>query len=131
MKTNTVQLEATHYAEVVKNQSIRLFGTTTKSEYAPNYAKTGFDRTDKSMHYTRSFAVGDVATYDSYNLIYTGIITAIGDKTVTIIERHHSQDGASHDGKKHMLKLAVFGWRNRDFDAAKASEHNSNEMNYI
>lgn len=125
-KTVTTQLDPTHYAEVVKGKSIRLFGTMQKS--AP---VAGDMFATHMVHYSRAFVVGDIATYDSFNLVYTGIITAIGDKTVTITERQYAQDGTYEDKKKHMLKLQVFGWRNREFDAVKTAEHNSNELNYI
>lgn len=67
------------------------------------------------------FAVGDTATYDSYNLIYTGEIVGITDKTVTIVD----------NDKQRRLKLAEFVRRNWDFNAEEVAEHNSRMLHII
>lgn len=64
----------------------------------------------------RTFRIGDVAEYDSYNLRYCGTIVSIGDKTVTIRDDH---------GRSHRLKFEEFAWRNYDFDAAKIAASNT------
>ena len=64
----------------------------------------------------RRFEVGDEAEYDSFNLQYTGIIRAIGPKTVTV--------ESSFEGKKR-LKAAEFGWRNWDFNSAEVARRNA------
>ena len=76
----------------------------------------------KGTPYAKEFKVGDVAEYDSWNLIYTGTITKITDKAVTIVAR----------GKTvHRLDINQFAQRNWNFDAERASKHNAEEMMYI
>ena len=99
----------TYNAEIQKNKSIRIFGVYRNSTRAPEVT---FDKT---------FRLGATAEYDSYNLKYTGTIVAIGEKTVTV----------ESYGGRHRLDLHTFCWRNWDFDAAKAAEHNANESMYI
>lgn len=65
----------------------------------------------------RSFAVGDQAEYDSYNLVYYGPIRSITARTVTI-------DGAWKGTKR--LTIARFVAKNCDFDLAAAQERNAN-----
>jgi hypothetical protein len=69
----------------------------------------------------RSFQVGDEAEYDSYNLNYTGTITAITDKAVSILKY----------GETRRLNIYEFCWRNWDFDAVKTAARNAEEMMYI
>lgn len=85
-------------ADIKINKWIRLHGV---------HQGTPFDIT---------FHVGNSAEYDSYNLKYTGLITAIGAKTVTITARGE---------RAHRLDLYTFSWRNYDFDADKISSHNN------
>lgn len=68
--------------------------------------------------YRKSFAIGDTAEYDSYNIAYLGTITAIGEKTVTI---------TAH-GRAHRLDLATFNSRNWDLDMAATMKRNSEWM---
>jgi uncharacterized Zn finger protein len=89
--------------EVVPGVSIRLKGIDTNKVNGP----VSFDKT---------FAIGDTAEYDSYNLSYIGTIVAIGKKTVTIAPRY--------GGRKYRLSLTNFTWRNRDFDAAVIAARN-------
>jgi hypothetical protein len=69
--------------------------------------------------YRLEFNVGDSAVYGSYNLVYTGTITAIGEKTITITER---------TGTVHRLSIYEFNWRNNDFDADEIFRANSETM---
>ena len=71
-----------------------------------------------------SFAVGDVAEYDSYNLSYTGKITKITDKCVSIVEPYRN-------GKTHRLDLDTFCWRNHNFNAAETARQNAETSMYI
>lgn len=73
-----------------------------------------------------TFKVGDTAEYDSYNLSYTGTITKITEKTVTIV-----QYPGSSMARKHMLSLHEFAWRNWDFNAEETARKNSEEMMYL
>lgn len=67
---------------------------------------------------TVRFHLGDRAVYDSYNLIYTGKITAISSKVITITEDYTN-------GRVHRLKIQNFARRNYDYDAERIAEHNS------
>ncbi len=59
------------HADIVARKSIRLFGVET------NRAKGPID-------YDHTFKIGDTAVHGSYNLTYTDVITAIGEKTISI-----------------------------------------------
>ena len=93
--------------QIVKNKYIRLIG-----EY-----KNG----QKTTKYDRTFEIGNHCKIGSYNLIYTGEIVGITEKSVTIIEH----------GQKKRLDLYSFAWRNWDYDAEKIAEHNNETMYYI
>lgn len=67
-----------------------------------------------------TFSVGDQAEYGSYNLSYTGTITGITDKTVTIVESKGTRNEVTH-----RLKLAEFCWRNWNFDLEKTKKDNA------
>lgn len=75
---------------------------------------------------TNQFIIGDEAEYGSYNLIYTGSVTKITDKTVQIT----AYPGSSIE-RRHNLSLYEFCWRNEKFNAERVREHNNNEMYYI
>lgn len=92
-----------HHAEIVVGESIRLHGIEK-------------NRTDGPAPYDITFKVGETAVYGSYNLVYTGKILAIGEKTVTIQE---CGDRVSR------LALYDFSWRNRDYNADKIREMNA------
>jgi len=95
------QVEKGFQAEVAVNESIRIFGTQ-------------FNRvTPKEFDMT--FVVGGQATYDVFNLVFTGTITKIGAKSVTITER---------SGVAHQLDICAFARINWNFDAAAAAKHN-------
>jgi hypothetical protein len=66
-------------------------------------------------------AVGELAEYDSYNLSYTGKITKITEKCVTIVSY----------GTTHRLDLSSFCWRNWDFNAAETAARNAETSMYI
>ncbi len=74
-----------------------------------------------------SFVVGDIAEYDSYNLSYTGEITKITDKCVTIV----AYKGHRGMEKTHRLNLDTFCWRNHNFDAAETARQNAETSMYI
>ena len=98
------QVRSGHNVSVTPRKSVRLFGTI-----------------DNHIHrmgesYDITFAVGDVAEYDSYNLNYVGEIVAVGAKSVTIRDPH---------GRNHRLNLHTFSWRNHDFDLAVILKRNS------
>ena len=72
----------------------------------------------------RKFEVGDLAEYDSYNLSYTGTITAITNKAVSILEPYRG-------GRTHRLNIYEFCWRNWDFNAAVTAARNAETAMYI
>lgn len=74
------------------------------------------------------FAIGDEAIYGSYNLIYTGKIVSITEKTVTIEEEPHNDQ---KQGKRHRLSLYDFAWRNKNYNASEIAEHNAETMRCI
>lgn len=92
--------------EIVRNKSIRMI--------SDNYNGKALDK---------SFSIGEMAEYDSYNLSYYGEIVGITEKSVTIQERWST--------RKRRLKLDTFIWRNRDFDLAKKAAENAHTSMYI
>lgn len=74
----------------------------------------------------RTFNVGDKAEYDSYNLSYIGEITAITEKTVSIVAYKGTQNE-----KLHRLDMNTFCWRNFNFDFVRAEAENSETMMHI
>ncbi len=95
-------------AEIVPGVSIRIFGTKG-------------NRVNGPVEFDLTFLVGDIAEYDSYNLIYTGRITKIGPKTVTI---QHYETGP----RSSRLRLSEFSWRNWDFNTDEIAAKNSDTM---
>ena len=100
-------------AVVMPGKSIRLHGSESNLVNGP----VTFDIT---------FKIGDYAEYDSYNLKYTGKITAIGPKTVTVQERP-----GTCNAKNHKLSIYTFSWRNFNYDGKKIAAHNAEERYYI
>ena len=99
-----IEINSTYSVDVTKGQSITVV------------------RNDRNS--TRTFKIGDMAEYDSWNLSYYGKIVSITDKTVTIEEKHF-------DTKKRRLKLDHFAWRNWNFDLNKTIADNHDTMMYI
>jgi hypothetical protein len=92
-----------HNADIEPKKSIRLYG------FEKNYVRP--------HDYDITFKVGDTAIYGSYNLVYTGEIIAIGEKTVKIREDRGT--------KVHSLDIATFSDKNRGYDAEKIFKRNS------
>lgn len=84
-----------------------------------NSAITVYRERDGRITNQVSFKMGDIAEYDSYNLVYTGVITGITDKSVTIQKTYGSQV------KKHRLSLHEFCWRNYNFDLDRVNRENA------
>lgn len=101
-----------HHADVVPGKSIRLHGT--------------LDTRTWPVQYDRTFRVGDVAEYDSFNMHYTGKILSIGEKAVTIGEAR--SNGGRAFVRKHRLSIYTFSWRNRDLDLAAIAARNADVM---
>ena len=102
----------------------------TPTEYAYNITNglltiARVDKHDGSVK-SNTFVVGNEAEYGSYNLRYTGTITKITDKCVTIVAYKGSRNETVH-----RLHMHEFCWRNYDFDAVATAAYNANEMMYI
>ncbi len=98
------------HAEIIVGRRIRLFGVERGS----------------GRLYRRDFRIGDVAEVGSYNLTYTGTITAIGEKTITVVE-----DLGTPGAKTHRMSLHEFNWRNWNFDAEECARRNFETMETI
>lgn len=106
---------------------------TEYQAYFGNKVPGGYDsitihkaQKDGSIKQGVTLRVGDEAEYDSYNLSYTGTITKITEKAVTIVAYP-----GSRMARTHRLDLNAFCWRNFDFNAAATAKRNSEEMMYI
>lgn len=102
-------------AEITAGVSIRLFGTKGNIYVRDEAGKM----VAGSREFDLTFRVGDSAVYGSYNYIYTGEITSIGEKTVTIQEE---------GGKAHRLSIYEFCSRNWSFDAERIADRNFDTM---
>jgi hypothetical protein len=103
--------QGVYNADVLPGHSIRIYGTMTNHVKGP-------------QEFDKVFKVGDRAEYNSWNLIYVGTITKIGEKTVTI--KHYD-----HSAEVTMLDLFSFADKNWDFDAIRIQKHNSEESQYL
>lgn len=115
--------------QAVMNPATKRFGTVypaTPTEYAVEVVKNKSIVIFRDDKLANVFQIGDEAEYDSYNLSYTGEITAITDKTVTIV----AYKGSNME-RVHRLNHYQFCWRNWDFDAEKVAAKNADTMMYI
>lgn len=114
-----------HHAEIVPGVSIRLFGLV---EAGSRYVKgpEGKMVPCEAHVYRKDFKIGDEAEYHSYNLSYTGTITSITAKTVTVVEYY-----GTASAKAHRLDLSEFDRRNWNFDSAETAKRNSDTMQHI
>tara|TARA_R110000824_G_scaffold95253_16_gene229163 strand:- start:67 stop:423 length:357 start_codon:yes stop_codon:yes gene_type:complete len=97
--------------EVIPGKQVRLFGIKEKISYR------GHTRVVSLAPYEKIFKIGDEAEYDSFNLKYTGKITSIGAKTVTI--------DPGHGDSKRRLRLPEFHRRNWKFDSDAIEARNA------
>lgn len=102
-------------ADIEPKKSIRLYGIF-------------YNQVKGARAYDVTFQIGDFAEYDSYNLSYYGKIVAIGEKTVTIEERHKN---GNIRADRHRLNLENFASRNWDFDLERIEKENQIESQYI
>jgi hypothetical protein len=109
--TTPTNTQGTYNADILPGHSIRIFGTMTNHVRGP-------------QEFDQVFKIGDAAVYGSFNLIYTGKITAIGPKTVTVKHYEHSSE---------VTMLQVYGFidQNWDYNAEKIAKHNSTESQCI
>jgi hypothetical protein len=87
-------------ADIEKNKYIRLHG----------------HRDNKYID--KTYNIGDLAEYDSYNFSYYGKITSISENTISI--------QPERDTANRRLNLYDFAWRNYDFTVAKAIKEFAN-----
>lgn len=80
------------------------------------------DRSD-GQKFRTSFVVGDEACWDSWNLVYTGTITSITEKSVTIKPKYGD--------RSKRLSLDRFAIRNYDFSSERIVAKNAETMMYI
>lgn len=99
------------YAVVTPGKSIRIVGLRNPG------------RGEYQKAYDRTFEIGDVVEYDSYNLKYHGTIVAISDKAITVKPEH------SHRTRR--MTLNSFTFRNYDLDLAAAFRANSDALYYL
>jgi hypothetical protein len=78
----------------------------------------------KPMPYSRTFVIGDIVEFDSYNLSYTGPIVGISAKTVKV-DMERGVDAKGRPRCKHM-NLAEFDSRNWDLDLDAIARRNQN-----
>jgi hypothetical protein len=100
---------------------------TGVSKFGYNGITVFSDQRDGTVKQGTSFVVGDIAEYGSYNLSYTGEITKITDKCVTIVayKGHRGMEEA------HRLDINEFCWRNHNFNAAETARQNAETSMYI
>lgn len=113
----------------VCSKSRTLYGTVypgQPTEYSVEIVKGKSISIFKGDELCNTFAIGDEAEYDSYNLSYTGEITQITDNRVTIV----AYKGTGCEKTKR-LDLYTFCWRNYKFDAAETAAKNFDTMQYI
>ena len=115
-KTNkTINVEITNkgqktggVAHITPGESIRIVGERYKKPYDV------------------TFYIGGEAVVGSFNLIYTGTITRISEKTVTVVE----YPGSSME-KSYRMSLAKFENRNYDYNGRQIAAHNFETSMYI
>lgn len=100
------------FAAITPGRSIVLFGV---HKVYPKGSPT-----PQMRGYMRRFAIGDMAEYDSYNLVYYGPILTITPKTVTI-----SKDRGGRRDEKASLSIERFNQKNYDFDLSLARRRNN------
>lgn len=83
----------------LKAKTVQIWGVNT------NHTKGPFE-------FNRTFKIGDLCEYDSFNFAYTGNITSIGAKTITV-------DPGKGYGAQTRLSLNEFVGRNYKFDLNK------------
>lgn len=98
-----------HKARIMLNEYIHIHGQEWNHRNAP-------------VDFSMTFYIGDRAEYDSYNLKYTGLITAIKEKYIEITEPNRQRHA------KHRLSIHEFSWRNWDFNAVKIANENADTM---
>lgn len=110
-------------ATIVPGKSVTLHGIEAAGHRYVKNPETGrFDNVLESPKpYANHFAIGDWAEVGAYNLVYTGQITKITKKTVTLVEYP-----GTNNAKTYRFTIAKFDRRNWDFDLAKATERNAN-----
>jgi hypothetical protein len=108
-------------ANVEPGRTIQIFGVmTNRAKFNPITRRTEPD----PLHFERVFRIGDTVEHGSYNLTYTGKITAIGPQSVTVARNDIGEN-------KKRMDLYEFIDRNCDLDLEKIAKDNAIEMECI
>lgn len=88
-------------------------------EIIPGKSIAIFERADAGSEFElrNTFAMGDLAEYDSYNLSYYGPIESISKTTVVV--------GTRYSSKRNFMDLYKFCWRNKNFEIDKVQASNA------
>jgi hypothetical protein len=117
-KTQTVTFGNGDTAEIIARTSIRICGTRERVRYVGEPG--AYKQEVYQQAFDRTFKLGETCERDSYNLAYTGKITSIGEKTVTI--KDDCLDKTSR------LTIAAFIERNWNFTLEAAQKRNNEWM---
>jgi hypothetical protein len=98
----------------------RKHSASVPTDYEIEHGANGSITIYKGGKQGSTFSVGDTAEYDSYNLSYTGKISKISEKAVTIV----AYPGTRNE-KVHRLDLNTFCWRNHKFTVEAAQKANN------
>lgn len=109
-------------AETSKGKAIVVYGVKQVSK---GYNKETCKWETEDKMFSKTFKVGDLAEYDSYNYSYVGKIKQITDKTVTIIKDY--RNGQSETKR---LKIRDFAWRNYNFDLERINQERHDHLHY-
>ena len=86
--------------------TVRIWGVKAEGQNEP----TAFDKT---------FAIGDLVAYDSYNMVYTAPLTKVTAKTATVTKENWGRT------ENKRLDLYTFIWYNWDFDLLQTRAQNA------
>lgn len=94
------------------------------------------DGESKMVYFNKTFKIGDECIYDSYNLYYTGTITKITEKAISIWTGWYKGRGgrtSARTNKKEIKRLSIheFCWRNYNFDSEEIEAKNNETSKYI
>lgn len=108
------------HADISKGKWIRIYGLLPQER---DYNRLTRATTAFRQVYDLTFKIGDTCVYDSFNIIYTGSIVSISEKTIAI-------DRGAGYSKKVMLDIATFIRRNQDYDARRIESNNEAERRF-
>lgn len=107
-----------HHAEIVPGVRVRLFGLLKAGRKLVMGPEGRYVPCEESV-YRVDFKIGDEAVCAGGNLTYTGTITAITAKTITVVQYHGTSNAHTY-----RMSLADFDGKNWDFDAEAIAKRN-------